>query len=109
MTPLDMIFTFGLSILAAGNVWALRAVNEATADRKALREEMRDLRETQASARLESAQTYVSREHLAALDERLVRTEERVLAELREFRTTITAAFSAMATNRGSQSSNVGM
>ena len=97
MTPLDMVFALGLAVLAAGNVWAVRAANDAATDRKAMREELQDLRESLAAFRLEAAKTYVAREHLAVLDERIVRTEERLLAEFREFRTTITAALTTMA------------
>jgi hypothetical protein len=97
MTPLDMFFGLAMAVLAAGNVWAVRAANEASSDRKAIREEVHDLREIVGEFKLEAAKTYVAREHLAVLDERLVRTEERLLAEFREFRTSITAALSTLA------------
>jgi len=97
MTPLDMVFALGLAVLAAANVWAVRAANDAATDRKAMREELQDLREALAAFRLEAAKTYVAREHLAVLDERIVRTEERLLAEFREFRTSITAALTTLA------------
>jgi hypothetical protein len=103
MTPLDMIFGLGMAILAAGNVWAVRAANEAAADRKAMRAELQELRNARAEDRLDAAKTYVAREHLEALDERIVRTEERLLAEFREFRTSITAALSTLAVGRRAQ------
>jgi hypothetical protein len=108
MTPLDMVFALGLAILAATNLWALRAANEAAAERKAMREEAAAQRDALAAFRLEAAKSYVAKEHLAVLDERLVRTEERVLAELREFRTTFTAAFTNMGNGRRSQQNSSG-
>ena len=103
MTPLDMVFALGMAILAATNLWALRAANEAAEERKAIRHDITEQREALAAFRLEAAKSYVAKEHLAVLDERLVRTEERVLAELREFRTTFTAAFTNMASRGRSQ------
>ena len=103
MTPLDMVFALGMAVLAATNLWALRAANEAAEERKAIRHDITEQREALAAFRLEAAKSYVAKEHLAVLDERLVRTEERVLAELREFRTTFTAAFTSMASRGRSQ------
>jgi hypothetical protein len=103
MTLMDMLFTLAVAILAAGNLWALRSANESAAERKAIRADVHEVREALTAFRLEAAKSYVAREHLAVLEERIVRTEERLLAEFREFRTSITAALSTLAAGRRPQ------
>lgn len=101
-TTLQALVALGtFAILVAGGLIAYgvlkNKVNTLARENTELKRDTREVQKELANFREHTATTFVSHMHIGALEERMTRTEERLVGELRHMRETLVSALQDLA------------